>query len=99
MRKSIVAVILAIVLSVPVFGTDKKLNISAEAAVLIDAEDGETLFARGSDQRMQPASMKILTRVFTFSSVSRFPASPLWPWLRIPSRCRIPLPQIHQSGS
>ena len=71
MRKSIVAVILAIVLSVPVFGTDKKLNISAEAAVLIDAEDGETLFARGSDQCMQPASMtKIMTAILVIENCS-----------------------------
>ena len=62
MRKGFIALILAVVLSVPVIGTDQSFRISAEAAVLVDAEDGFVLFARGADQRMQPASMtKIMT--------------------------------------
>lgn len=64
MRKGIFAVILTIMLSIPVIGTDQSFRISAEAAVLIDAEDGEVLFARNAGQRMQPASMtKIMTAV------------------------------------
>ncbi len=64
MRKSITAVILAIVLCIPVFGVEQAPRISAEAAVLIDAATKEVLFARGADQRMQPASMtKIMTAI------------------------------------
>ncbi|MBQ7699086.1 MAG: D-alanyl-D-alanine carboxypeptidase [Clostridia bacterium] len=69
MRKSLIAVILVLALSVPVFGTDQQMRISAEAAVLIDVQDNEVLFARSADRRMQPASMtKIMTAVLVIEN-------------------------------
>lgn len=69
MRKCIIAVILAVILSIPVFGAETAPRISAEAAVLIDSSDKEVLFARGADQRMQPASMtKIMTALIVIES-------------------------------
>ena len=69
MRKCVLSVILAIVLCIPVFGTEPGLQISAEAAVLIDVSDGERLFDRNADRRMQPASMtKIMTALIVIEN-------------------------------
>ena len=73
MRKCVLSVILAVVLCVPVFGTENGLQISAEAAVLIDASDGETLYSRNADRRMQPASMtKIMTALIVIQNCSPY---------------------------
>lgn len=69
MRKGIIAVLLAVVLSVPAFSTGADMRISAEAAILIDAQSGDVLFARSADQRMQPASMtKIMTALIVLQT-------------------------------
>lgn len=60
MRRAAAILLIVSLLCVPAAGAG--ISVSAEAAILIDAETGEELFARGADARMQPASMtKIMT--------------------------------------
>ena len=65
MRRAVLSVIIAVILTVTASASysAEPLALSAETAVLVDSE-GEVLFARGADKRMQPASMtKIMTAI------------------------------------
>ena len=68
MRKAFLSVVIAVILTVTASAVSVG-RISAETAVLIDASDGEVLFARGAELRMQPASMtKIMTAIVVIES-------------------------------
>ena len=69
MRKAFLSVVIALILTVTASAVSGVGRISAETAVLIDASDGEVLFARGAEQKMQPASMtKIMTAILVIEN-------------------------------
>ena len=68
MRKALLSVFVALALTLSAAAV-KTPEISAETAVLLDADDGEVLFSRGADRKMQPASMtKIMTALLVIEN-------------------------------
>ncbi len=69
MRRAVFAVVFSILLSLTASSAGEISGISAETAVLVDASDNEVLFARGAEQKMQPASMtKIMTAIIVIEN-------------------------------
>jgi len=76
-RKKLLAAVLiifvfTIAINFPAFASEPELELTAETAVLIEAETGKILYAKNADQPMAPASLtKIMTLLVAMEELER----------------------------
>ena len=72
MKKRIPALLLALLCCLPLPVHAVELPVEAKAALLMEKETGQVLFAKEEHQRLEPASVtKIMTLLLTMEAISR----------------------------